>query len=169
MLLFEGCVISVFILCVLFLHIRSLPLASYLTFITLILIYLNVCLLVVLKCLYGAWEGRPWPLMKLYSQDAIHFIFKKVQFLSFYLKLLLLSSQFTVLAMLLQLNVFNTFYKMKWVSVSKWKIIHVKCNPLEGLLSISGHCERACPFLQCCSHRWVVRAPSNNPFLCSGR
>lgn len=59
MLLFEGCVISVFILCVLFLHIRSLPLASYLTFITLILIYLNVCLLVVLKCLYGAWEGRP--------------------------------------------------------------------------------------------------------------
>lgn len=47
MLLFEGCVISVFILCVLFLHIRLLRQASYLTFITLILIYLNVCLLVV--------------------------------------------------------------------------------------------------------------------------
>lgn len=49
MFLFEGCVISVFILCVLFLHIRSLPLASYLTFMTLILIYLNICLLVVVE------------------------------------------------------------------------------------------------------------------------
>lgn len=49
MLLFEGCVISVFILRVLFLHIRSLPLASYLTFITLILIYLNICLLVLVE------------------------------------------------------------------------------------------------------------------------
>lgn len=47
--IFKGCILSVFILCVLFLHIQSLsPISSFLTFTTLILISaLDMCLLVV--------------------------------------------------------------------------------------------------------------------------